>query len=357
MRKSIVFTKLGTVKTDVFEHSIDSFFQLMHNAITQDVLNNFVYYSEENNCFEVVYDRTTYQVYQGSIKVSKDSEFTKTIEMLEKLTNLSTKTREDFEIEKEEKKKKKENDKKVIANGKKGIFNSDEDKLIYINYLKETYNADKEDIKKRIGDLLKGIACCLGCAGGTAAFFIFLEELAAISIAFIVLFPMFAILAAGNASILWAYHKKRKNIKKKIQSIQKSLGKDNEKELDYFLVNSKQEEKEAIKITNPVLKSVSEISKEFRKVQGRINQVLSDVKQKEFSSELLSILDNYKREIAESSEKGNHMIIYKNAINELISLAHRVSETIRKEEQEKKNKEEFGIMFDEIGKVEARTNK
>ena len=51
------------------------------------------------------------------------------------------------------------------------------------------------------------------------------------------------------------------------------------------------------------------------------------------------------------------MIIYKNAINQLISLAHRVGETIRIEEQEKKNKEEFGLMFDEIGKVEARTNK
>ncbi len=353
MEKELVFTKLGTVKADVFEHSVDSFFQLMHNAITQDVLNNYVYYSEENNCFEVVYDHTTYQVYQGSIKVSKDSEFTKTIEMLEKLTNLSNKIREDFEIEKEEKIKKKENDKIVIANGNKGIFTSDEDKLIYINHLKETYNADQEDIKKNFGDLLKGIACCLGCVGATAAFFIFLKEFAAISIAFMVLSPMFAILAASNASILWAHHKKRKNIKKKIQSLQKSLGKDNEKESDYFLVNSKQEEK----VVNPIQKSVQEISQEFRKVQGRINQVLSDVKQKEFSSELLKILDDYKKEITESGEKGNHMIIYKNAINQLISLAHRVGDTIRIEEQEKKNKEEFGLMFDEIGKVEARTNK
>jgi hypothetical protein len=117
MRKSIVFTKLGTVKTDDFEYSIDSFFQLMHNGISQDYDRYGIKYDRKNKCYLILYDDTTYVALYGNEILNKESNKEEIIRMLNKLCEIDKKEIDCFKDEetkkKEQEKKEKEEDIKM----------------------------------------------------------------------------------------------------------------------------------------------------------------------------------------------------------------------------------------------------
>ncbi len=393
MRKSIVFTKLGTVKTDDFEYSIDSFFQLMHNGISQDYDRYGIKYDRKNKCYLILYDDTTYVALYGNEILNKESNKEEIIRMLNKLCEIDNKEIDCFKDEETKKKEQEKKEKIVIRNGEKGIFNSDEDKKIYLNYLKrELQNKNRYKY-----ELVYGYRTLYQFTALFTAIFDLLLAIGAIVVAFSIGFG--AIAASENFAVImmlssiygwikflvydypelilnaWDFSSKdeseykvsllgkilgkiltKRKLKKQIKGIEESLKQKKVFDTKGVTALNEYEKQQEEKVVNPIQKSVQEASQEFRKVQDRINQVLSDVKQKEFSAELLKILDDYKKEITESGEKGNHMIIYKNAINQLIALAHKVSETMRKEEQEQRTKTEFANMFSEVDRVQTRAS-
>jgi hypothetical protein len=391
MRKSIVFTKLGTVKTDVFEHSIDSFFQLMHNGISQDYDHYGVKYDRKNKCYLILYDDTTYVALYGNEILSKDSNKEEIIKLLNKLCEIDNKEIDCFKDEETKKKEQEEKEKLVIRNGEKGIFNSDEDKKIYLNYLKrELKNKNRYkselvynyrtlyqftalftaifDLLLAIGAIVTAFSIGFGAIAASETFSVIMMGVSIYGwIKFLVydfleLVPNAWDFSSKDESeykvsllgkILGKILTKRK-LKKQIKGIEESLKQGKVLDIKGVTALNEYEKQQQEKVVNPIQKSVQEVSQEFRKVQERINQVLSDVKQKEFSAELLNILDNYKKQIAESGEKGNYIIVYKNAINQLIALAHKVSETMRKEEQEQRTQAEFANMFSEVDRVQTR---
>ncbi len=71
---------------------------------------------------------------------------------------------------------------------------------------------------------------------------------------------------------------------------------------------------------------------------------------------MLGLLDDYKAKTKLLGENGDYLGLYKIVIDNLFSLTYRVNETLKEEEQEKKNKEEFGNMFDEVERVESRSS-
>ena len=68
MGKRIVFTNLGTVKTDTFEYSYDSFIQLMNDNIMQNIDRFWVEYYEKEDCYIIRYDERKYEVMCGKEK-------------------------------------------------------------------------------------------------------------------------------------------------------------------------------------------------------------------------------------------------------------------------------------------------
>ncbi len=113
---------------------------------------------------------------------------------------------------------------------------------------------------------------------------------------------------------------------------------------------------ESVQKETGVHKTIKEVSQEFRKVNNIVNQVKSELKKTEYSNELLGLLDDYKAKTKLLGENGDYLGLYKIVIDNLFSLTYRVNETLKEEEQEKKNKEEFGNMFDEVERVESRSS-
>lgn len=386
--EKIVFTKLGTVKTNVFEHSKDEFFQLMYNAITEDVVNNSVNYNKEDNCYEIVYDSTPYKVIDGKDILRKDSSNQELVHFIEMLVN-HTKRKENFlGITKGEKEKTKETEQEFIARCKQGIFNDNYDKKRYIEYLNKKLN-DKDEYKEELLDrpklykLLTYISLVIGFIGmcGPILLLILASRIGvpfAIALATLGIIPFAAwnFILSGKALDDTDWAKKfrirtdtmnvtllgrivgktisRRKYKKLIKAVKSSMEKEPKTTKVVEQTNTVSEE--SVQKETGVHKTIKEVSQEFRKVNNIVNQVKSELKKKEYSNELLGLLDDYKAKTKLLGENGDYLGLYKIVIDNLFSLTYRVNETLKEEEQEKKNKEEFGNMFDEVERVESRSS-
>ena len=133
--KQIIFTKLGTVKFNDKEYTCEDFFQLVKRNISFDIDKNYIMYDEENNHFVIKIDNTNYQVLYGQENITKYSDKKDIVKSLRDLIEFSEQKRIEQKGRKEVHLSEKVDKKKIIENGDKGIFNSDEDKLVYIEYL------------------------------------------------------------------------------------------------------------------------------------------------------------------------------------------------------------------------------
>ena len=382
--EKIVFTKLNTVKTKVFEHPKDDFFQLLHNAINEDVVNNNVTYNKEEDCYEIVYDLTPYQVYEGNDLLRKSSNNNELIDYLDKLVNYTNSKEKFLGIKKKEVVETNETPSEFIRRCEKGLFNNDYDKKRYLNYLKEKLN-DKDLYKKELISKpnlflsLTYISLVIGFIGmaGPIVLLVLAGKLVPLSIALaslsIVPFATWKFITDGRALESAEIAKRlgrgineermkviilgkiigniltKRRIKKKIKGLEKSLSKkERVVEKEDNVIEEEQEK-------NPGI--FNEISKEFRKVNDIILKLNDDTKINDYSKELLTLLNNYKSQAKLLGENGNYLGLYKTVIDSLISLTERVNKDIRKEQQENKTQDEFSTVLEEVEKVEKRQGK
>ena len=97
--KSIIFTKLGTVKSDTFEYTYEDFFQLMRNSINRNIEHNGVKYDEVSDSYEITFNSKAYQVIYRNDKISKKNDHKDIIEALDKLVNLTIEQKKRLQIE------------------------------------------------------------------------------------------------------------------------------------------------------------------------------------------------------------------------------------------------------------------
>ena len=143
MKKIISFTKLGTLKCNEFELTRDLFFERLKDNMFLNPANNNISYDEETDTYNVVFDGISYVFYYHNDILHSDCKETNIITELKNLINYQ-KLQEKLNQEKDDFKRR---TKHVIANGERGIFKSDKDKVIYIKYLKEEIKKIKDEVK------------------------------------------------------------------------------------------------------------------------------------------------------------------------------------------------------------------
>ena len=137
------FTKLETVKnnrSDIPELTYEDFCKRILEAIKRDVDNNQVTYDHEKDCYVITYKGVSYDVYYDKEKLSRECERKDVVKKLNLLLLTTNKKKKVMSDEKQAAVEKEKTRKQIIKNGNKGIFYSDEDKEIYIDYLKDKFD-------------------------------------------------------------------------------------------------------------------------------------------------------------------------------------------------------------------------
>ena len=375
-KKSISFTKLGTVKSDDFEYTCEDFYQLIHSSIIRNVNYNSVSYNASTDCYEIEFKGIIYKVFCGKDKLTRQSSRKDIIKALEELVSTTNEKKELKKTENERKKEELEVRNIAIENGDKGIFNSDDDKRIYIEYLKEelkkiptigksiVYIASGLisllllfaafftplmlgiELFEGLSDIIKGLSIVPTLGISTFVTIVLIKKFADFH-------EFLSDLGIDDVSSLDEIIEKRK-IKKRIKALKNSLSKSKSKEI----VSKRKEESivevkdtSTTKSLNPVKHSVKEISKEIRELKEIILKINNDEQKKEFSSELLEILDYYKEVAKTFEEKGDYLSVHRQLLNQIYSLRFRAEELIREEKKRKKTDDEFRIMIEEIDSI------
>ena len=139
MRKVIPFTRLKTVKSNDFELTREIFYNRLkeHMSLSN---SDVISYDKENDTYNVIFDGNTCEIYYGNEVLHSDCKDNSIIEELNGLIEYQT-------LQKELNKKKEKHEADVtnaIDNGKLGIFKNDNDKVIFIKYLKKDLNELKQ---------------------------------------------------------------------------------------------------------------------------------------------------------------------------------------------------------------------
>ena len=194
--KSISFTKLGTVKCDDFEYTYEDFYQKMYDSITMNVEKNRVVYNQNGKYFIVKHNNIDYQVKDDQNILKGNKDLNKHLGELVRFTQWREKQKEEKDKEQQIEEKAKDI---AIVNGDKGIFNSEEDKIRYINYLKEKIKNNPASVSKQVflrildavllGNGVAALAVCItsSVSGGLGA--------------------LMAVTGIGGASLLFAANK------------------------------------------------------------------------------------------------------------------------------------------------------
>ena len=428
-KNSICFTKLKTVKSINFEYTYEDFFDKMIKQISLNIARNKVLYDANNNCYQIIYNGDRYNVLYGSEKLNKDCDNTDIIRLLDKLVEFTIKqeqkkTDEEKALMELENKKLSyaERREQVIKNAEKGIFKSDEDKKIYIDYLKSQmlnvtdtsqiseYFEDILDLGEDIYDFFDDhyiFFSIVGFIGVLVPGFlttVFLSEIIGVFLFFAGLFIDFIVdpvmlldsdfglrdmelNVAGRVNsfilttLITAFVKtlqipfvlgrsiadivdnirSNHNTKKKIKLLKKSLSKNivkrktsgriNNQEVEAYVEIDKTQETSNEKMNNnEQSKGIDIIIKEFANLKDRIMIITDKAKQKEYAMELKEIISYYKD--LSKSYNTDSLKLYNKIIDQITSLLFRVNETIKEEEQEKKNDEEYNDLMNEISKIE-----
>ena len=381
-KKELVFTKLGTVKSDSFEYTIEDFFKIMNVNIRRDIDDNGVMYNSKDNCYEVLYNSVLYQIKDGKELFNKNNKKKELVDAFDDLIQLTK--RQDKIINEEDNKNiinqnalsRHEQEELAIENGDKGIFNSNKDKRIYIkhlkNQIKENRNSLPMDILMHIIDLI------LVVVGPASAYgYVNLIEVLkplfksdtpiSILVAFLeILSPclvliglaisvggIYRLVCADKLPIIRLINNHK--IKKMIKSLEKSMIKvDSKKKTNDTPVNNEIVEEDEKNNTDPIKQSVRKISKEFEELKNKILLVQDEETKVSYSSELLEIV-NYYGDISPTMEKkGNILSVHKNILDRIVSLSFRVDETIKQEKKVEQEKNEFDSMIKEADRVKAR---
>ena len=348
--KNIIFTKLGTVKFNDQEYTYEDFFLLMKRNISFNVDKNKVRYDEENNCFVIKIDNANYQVLYGQEVITKESDKKDIVKLLHYLIEFTDKKR----IEKKEKKEQQEKEKKdneiIIENGDKGIFNSDEDKLVYIEYLKKEIKRIKALVEEEYPMRIVIYAGAIPSAIVVAMTLLFQSPL----------FLMFLLIIGGGIfaagfvvkNRMESYITKIRPLKKKIESLEKTLSKNltkNNQKMNELVEEAEKnglEEKNENK-TNP---AVEVILKDFEELTKKIDQIESVEKKKEYSKGILQIINSFKV----ASKSFDLLSARQDITNQIVNLSSLVDGTIREEESIRRSQREFEEMLDEVNRVASR---
>ena len=434
MKNIIYFTKLGTVKSDDFELTYEDFFQMLYDNINRNVEEYGVYYNDKNDCYEIVFNSISCQVKYGNETVNNKCQNKDIRVTLEKLIELTHKQKK---VKKEEKKyqkklseaKKEDEDIEQIAikNGNKGIFNSEEDKKIYISYLINNLKYKKGfknaadifsndisgwlstvDVFKKILDFFdfydddaiftSSIPACVSLIVFVVAAILTSGEIFGIPLLLVGFCDLNVFVAHDNggkniisflisllgcilysASLPFRFvyslaksiitsmlhnSKIKHNIKKKIQMLEKSLknGKDKvntkvKSKVDAVKENmvEKKLQENAGNNSKVNQQTIKDIIREFQLLKDKVVQIQDEKKKKEYSQELLDIV-NYYKEISKTFEKnGNILATHKNILDQIVSMTFRVDEVLSEEKKAKETEEEFKKMLDEIDTINNET--
>ncbi len=380
-KKELVFTKLGTVKSDSFEYTIEDFFRLINANIRRDIDDNGVTFNSKDNCYEVLYNSVLYQIKDGKELFNKNNKKKELVDAFDDLIQLTK--RQDKIINEEDNKNiinqnalsRYEQEELAIENGDKGIFNSNKDKRIYIkhlkNQIKENRNSLPMDILMHIIDLILvavGPASAYGFVNLIEVSKPFFESDTPISIltAFLgILSPclvliglaisvggIYRLVCADKLPIIRLINNHK--LKKMIKSLEKSTVKVNsKKKTDDNPVNNEKVEEVEKDNTDPIKQSVRKISREFEDLKNKILLVQDEETKVGYSSELLEIVNYYSDISATMEKKGNILSVHKNILNRIVSLSFRVDETLKKEQKDAQESSEFNRMLDEANKISA----
>ena len=374
-KKEIVFTKLGTVKSDSFEYTVEDFFKVIKANIRRDIDNNGVMFNSKDNCYEVLYNSVLYQVKDGKELFNKKSEKKELVDAFDDLIQL-TKSRDKIVNEEDNKNSvnqeeisREDQEKHAIENGDKGIFNSNKDKRIYIKHLKNIIKENRGNVKENV---LMFFIDPLITALGVGMFYLAFKAVEAVEAGvdgFLFLIDFFSppFLFLGSLPLMvyglyriigedsWAIAKFLKDnhrLKKIVRSLEKSTVKVNsKKKTDDNPVNNEIVEEVEKDNTDPIKQSVRKISREFEDLKNKILLVQDEKTKVRYSRELLEIV-NYYGEVSPTMEiEGNTLSVHKNILDRIVSLSFRVDETLKKEKKDEQESSEFNRMLDEVNKL------
>ena len=364
---SIYFTKLGTVKFKDVELTTESFFIKMKEQIKLDNERYKVSYNEEDNQYVIRYDDKNYVAKKGDIPISKTKEDKEISSKIDELVSLSKKVKDIKEFDKKEL-----SVDDIIKKGDSGVFDSDEDKKLYIDVLNNRIKELKKYKNKIVYDGLKlqGLACgslAIDIIGFMAALIVWATGVDGAKIAMAGLMGklMFDwcmeafeqhtllgfIVEGTHRFISWYNYKKNSKkeigeLEKKITYLKGSVGNKDSYKLDINDRQASQKEKE--KNEND---SNAVILNDLNDLNNKISSLENKEKMENYLLELKGMINNYEEAI-KSGKSSNNIELKKNISDHIVSMLYRVDTTLKEEENVRQIKAERNMLESECTKRE-----
>lgn len=406
----ISFTKLGTVKSKIIgECTYDSFFERMKTLIDKDVANYRIIYEKNKKEYKIIYKGNTYQVTYGEEPLKEDCKRKDVVDKLNRLVSISSDLKRIHDEETKKELDERENLDRIIKNANEGVYVSNKDKEVYLEYL---IREDKKDpFFKRLFRRIKGnlfysdydsdigearllvsvvttIATTLFIAVASALTFIpistVLYILLGVGLGSDFLYSLITYLIHENSytismegkfggplAIVWALlHLPRhivvtamEKIKEKntIKSIESSLVNGRKRKVKEPQISKKQLEalkkefeidgkkEDKVQKKDPVSETIDITSREFERLSIKVKKIETDSKRNEASKELVGIIRDYMKKSVLFLKTGIIDYDYQESIEKsLKAFEAKVDIVLEDEEKERQTKQEFNQVYEAI---------
>jgi hypothetical protein len=405
----ISFTKLGTVKSKDFgEFTYETFFDRMIELINRDVVNNQIIHEKNEKRYKIIYKGNTYKVTYGEEPLKEDCKRKDIVNSLNRLSDLSSDLKRIHDDETEREKIERDNLRRVIFNAKQGIFVNNDDKRVYIDYLKKedkknsffgrlfvkiidnlTYNNNyNPDFGEKRIAISAGVTIfslmflgILDSSIPTIAFsnsqIIWISSIlcsdliyGAISLAIenhswkITMRGKFA----GPYAIIWALLNLPLNIIK--TSVEKIREKNTIKSLESSLSHSKKDKSKALQVSKQKVQElqkelfnggkkeekpkdqaaivVDKTSREFERLSQKVKGIENSSKRSDYSKELVGIIRDYMKKSEQFFINGVDLVYQRSVENDLKTFESKINMILEDEEKKRQTQREFDQVNDAI---------